>query len=132
MLAKRLPVPPERSERYFRHHEPRGRPGRQGAWRRRGRQPSVGPGGPVRWWERAAPGEDEELWRAVLACHEALRAQGWTITGLAERLRASGWPVRRETLSRILNGRQRTTWPTVERIAVALDVELPPPGASPR
>ena len=124
MLAKRLPAPTLGTDRCFNHHEPR-RPTRPGAWRRRGRQPSVGPSGEVRWWERPAPGGDEELWRAIVACHEALRARGWSVTRLADRLRVTGRPIRRETLSRILNGQQRTTWETAERIAAALDIDLP-------
>ena len=84
----------------------------------------MGPAGEVRWWERAAPGGDTALWAAVVRCHEALRARGWSVTRLAEHLRATGHPVRRETLSRVLNGRQRTTWDTVERLAAVLDVDL--------
>ena len=92
--------------------------------RPRGRRPSVGPQGQVHWWDRPAPGDDVELWEAVIRCHEALQRRGWTVSALARRLARHGHPVRRETLSRILNGQQRTTWETVEVIAQTLDIEV--------
>lgn len=79
----------------------------------------------VDWRARPAPGGDAKLWEAVVACHEALVASGRSVTWLARQLTALGEPLRRETLSRILNGRQRTTWDTVERLALALRIELP-------
>ena len=123
MQARRLPGPPGWRERGACHHEqPRARRG--GAWRRNGRRPSVGPTGQVRWWERPAPGGDELLWAAVVRCHEAMRAEGLTIAQLARRLASTGRPLRRETLSRVLNGRQRTSWATVERLADVLGIDI--------
>ncbi|MFO8075102.1 MAG: helix-turn-helix domain-containing protein [Actinomycetota bacterium] len=116
-------MPPPGERRFRVHDEAPGRP-RRGAWRDRGRRPSRGPDGEVRWWERPAPGGDEALWAAVVRCHEALRAAELTVTDLEARLAGSGHSLRRETLSRILNGRQRTTWTTVEVLAEVLDVDL--------
>lgn len=98
--------------------------GAHGTRGRRARRPSVGPRGQVRWWDRPAPGGDEELWHAVVRCHEALQRRGWTVSDLARRLARRGYPVRRETLSRVLNGRQHTSWSLVEAIAEVLDVEV--------
>jgi plasmid maintenance system antidote protein VapI len=47
-----------------------------------------------------------------------------SVTELARRLSAHGHPLRRETLSRILNGKQPTTWDTAERIADILGVAV--------
>ena len=127
MLAQRINRPHREEGRFRRHREERGAlhgDGMPGAWRARGRRPSVGPTGEVRWWERPAPGGDERLWAAVVRCHEALRTQGLTVTQLAAQLQAHGVPIRRETLSRVLNGRQRTTWRTVERLADVLGVDV--------
>ncbi len=122
-LARRIEMPPPEERRFRTHEEPSVRP-RRGAWRTRGRRPSRGPAGEVRWWERPAPAGDEELWAAVIRCHEALRAAGLTVTDLEARLAATTRPLRRETLSRILNGRQHTTWETVELLAGVLAVDL--------
>ena len=116
-------MPPPEERRFRTHEEPSLGP-RRGAWRTRGRRPSRGPGGEVEWWARPAPGGDEALWAAVVRCHEALRATGLTVTDLEARLAATSRPLRRETLSRILNGRQRTTWETVEQLAEVLAVDL--------
>ena len=116
-------MPPPEERRFRDHGETPVRP-RRGAWRTRGRRPSRGPGGEVHWWERPAPAGDEALWAAVVRCHEALRAAGLTVTDLESRLAVTARPLRRETLSRILNGRQHTTWETVELLAEVLGADL--------
>lgn len=47
-----------------------------------------------------------------------------SVAELARRMEASGRPVTRETLSRVLNGKQATSWSTVEHLALLLDVGL--------
>jgi plasmid maintenance system antidote protein VapI len=47
-----------------------------------------------------------------------------SVTELARRLEQSGPPIRRETLSRVLNGKQPTTWATAERMADILGIDL--------
>lgn len=51
-----------------------------------------------------------------------------SVTDLARRLTALGTPIRRETLSRVLNGKQPTTWSTAERMADILGITLQPNG----
>lgn len=94
------------------------------------RRPSRGPGGDVHWWQRPAPAGDAGLWEAVQRCHGRLHQCRVSVTDLAHRLAAIGHPRRRETLSRVLNGKQPTTWETVAAIAEVLDVDLPGPGQS--
>lgn len=81
------------------------------------------------WWERPAPGGDEALWHAVqrLQAHRLLR--GIPLAEVAGRMARIGAPITRETLSRVLNGKQPTTWGTVAALAEVLgvDVDLPPP-----
>ena len=88
-------------------------------------QPTEGPRGPVAWWLREAPGGDEDLWAAVVALHLIVQRRRLSTSTLAQRQRADGTPVSRETLSRVLNGCRRTTWRTVEALADCLDVPVP-------
>lgn len=77
------------------------------------------------WWERAAPeASDPGLWEAVQRIHVRRQQLGMSVTELARRLAGHGRPIRRETLSRILNGKQPTTWDTAERIAQILGLGL--------
>ena len=89
------------------------------------------------WWERPAPEDsDPGLWEAVQRIHVRRQQLGMSVTELARRLSGAGRSIRRETLSRILNGKQPTTWDTAERLAHILGLELgdlggdagPPPG----
>jgi hypothetical protein len=96
----------------------------QGRWRTAGRQPTRGPRGEVVWWERPAPGGDVLLWQAVCRAQERRIATGVSVTALAGWLALVGHPVRRETLSRVLNGVQPTSWSTVEVLAHVLEVDL--------
>lgn len=50
-----------------------------------------------------------------------------TVSELARRVSAGGYPIRRETLSRVLNGKQPTTWETAARIADILGISLSDP-----
>jgi hypothetical protein len=99
-------------------------PTRPGRWRRRGLVATWGPGGRVQWWERPAPGGDQLLWAAVVRLHQARQTAGVSMTRLAERMASCGHPIRRETLSRVLNGAQPTSWATAEAIAHVLGVSL--------
>ena len=77
------------------------------------------------WWERPAPEDsDPGLWEAVQGIHVRRQQLGMSVTELARRLSGAGRPIRRETLSRILNGKQPTTWDTAERLAHILGIEL--------
>lgn len=51
-------------------------------------------------------------------------ALGLTVVDLARRTEATSRPLRRETLSRVLNGTQPTSWETVRILAELLDVDL--------
>jgi hypothetical protein len=95
-----------------------------GRWRMRGRIPTRGPRGPVRWWERPAPGGNELLWEAVIRVHEARIVQKVSISALVDHLAYRGHKIRRETLSRVLNGLQPTSWETVDELADLLGVSL--------
>lgn len=106
----------------------------QGRWREPLRRPTRAPHGEVLWWERPAPEDsDPGLWEAVQRIHVRRQQLGMSVTELARRLAGAGRPIRRETLSRILNGKQPTTWDTAERIAHILNIGLtdlvddPPP-----
>jgi transcriptional regulator with XRE-family HTH domain len=79
----------------------------------------------VRWWEREAPEEsDPALWAAVQRVQARRQQLRMSVTELARRLEQSGPPIRRETLSRVLNGKQPTTWATAERMADILGIDL--------
>ncbi len=96
----------------------------EGRWRSRGRVPTRGPQGPVAWYDRPAPDGDEDRWRALCRLQQRRLALGMSVSELARRTAAAGEPLRRETLSRVLNGQQPTTWPTVELLAFVLDIDL--------
>ena len=97
----------------------------RGRWREPQRRPTRAPHGEVLWWERAAPEEsDPRLWAAVQRIHVRRQQLGMSVTELARRLAGHGRPMRRETLSRVLNGKQPTTWDTAERIAQILGLDL--------
>lgn len=89
-------------------------------------RPTRGPQGQVEWWERPAPGGHEALWAAVRHLHERRQQLGLSVAALARRLHDRGYPIARETLSRVLNGKQPTSWPTVEVLADLLGADLPP------
>ena len=79
----------------------------------------------MRWWERDAPEEsDPELWAAVQRIQVRRQQLRMSVTELARRLSGRGHPIRRETLSRVLNGKQPTTWATAERMADILGIDL--------
>lgn len=125
-LARRLPPP-----RPLRPLRPAGPPpawafseARPSPARPRLRVPSRGPYGPVAYWERPAPGDDPRLWEAVQRVQERRLARGISVTDLVARLERIGLRRSRETLSRVLNGKQPTTWETVEALAEVLGVEL--------
>lgn len=107
-----------------------------GRWRAPEARPTRAPHGEVLWWERPAPEEsDPRLWRAVQRIHVRRQQLGMSMTELARRLTALGFPMRRETLSRVLNGKQPTTWETAERLADILGISLsddPDADAQPR
>ena len=106
------------------HHQTR-----EGRWRKPppGR-PTRAPTGEVRWWERPAPEEsDPALWEAVQQIQVRRQQLGMSVTELARRLSGQGYDIRRETLSRVLNGKQPTTWATAERLALILDLGLDTP-----
>ena len=65
------------------------------------------------------------MWRAVQRIHIRRQQLGLTVTELARRLAGGGgFTMRRETLSRVLNGKQPTTWDTAERMADILGINL--------
>lgn len=113
------------------------RSGAQGRWRQPRAQPTRAPHGEVLWWERPAPESSEPaLWDEVQRLHLRRQQLGMSVSELARRMSALGHPLRRETLSRILNGKQPTTWDTAERLGDILGVtpgERPGrPGRPPR
>ena len=80
------------------------------------------------WWERPPPeASDAALWRAVQRIHARRQQLDMSVTELARRLAAGGTPIRRETVSRVLNGKQPTTWETAERMADILGISLADP-----
>ena len=96
-----------------------------GRWRQPAGRPTRAPHGEVRWWERPAPEEsDPRLWGAVQRIQARRQQLGLSVTELARRLNGRGHPMRRETLSRVLNGKQPTTWDTAERLADLLGLSL--------
>ena len=97
----------------------------RGRWRQPPARPTRAPYGEVLWWHRPAPeSSDPALWASVQRIHVRRQQLGISVTDLARRLTATGHPMRRETLSRILNGKQPTTWETAERLADMLGVDL--------
>lgn len=99
-------------------------PDRRG-WRQPQARPTRAPNGEVLWWHRPAPeASDPALWTAVQRIHVRRQQLGMSVTELARRLGAHGHPIRRETLSRILNGKQPTTWDTAERLADILGIRV--------
>lgn len=107
------------------HGGPSGPSADRGRWRQPQAQPTRAPHGEVLWWHRPAPeSSDPALWAAVQRIHVRRQQLGMSVSDLARRLSASGRPMRRETLSRILNGKQPTTWDTAERLADLLGVPL--------
>lgn len=88
------------------------------------RRPSRGPQGPVEWWERAAPDADEARWHAVQRLQAHRLARDIAVIEVCRRLDEIGAPLARETLSRILNGKQPTTWETVANLAEVLGVDV--------
>lgn len=82
----------------------------------------------MRWWTRPAPEDsDPELWAAVQRVQARRLQLGMSVTELARRLTRGGQTIRRETLSRVLNGKQPTTWDTCERMADLLGIDLSQP-----
>ena len=101
------------------------RTNRHGQWRQPQPRPTRAPQGEVKWWERAAPEEsDPQLWAAVQRIQGRRQQLRMTVTDLARRLAGRGHPIRRETLSRVLNGKQPTTWETAEHMADLLGIDL--------
>ena len=91
-------------------------------------RPTRAPHGEVRWWERPAPEEsDPALWDAVRRIQARRQQLRMSVTELARRIASHGQAIRRETLSRVLNGKQPTTWATAERLAMILGMELEVP-----
>lgn len=124
MLARRLEPPPI-ERRVSRGAKGAAADRAQGRWRSAGRRPTRDPRGHViRWWDRSAPRGDEALWRAVMVIQEERLRVGLTVTDLARRVEAAGHPLRRETLSRVLQGKQATTWATVDALGRALGMAL--------
>lgn len=77
------------------------------------------------WWERPPPGGHESLWHAVKRLQRRRLQLGLQVTHLARRMARLGHPVSRETLSRVLNGKQPTSWATIEVMAEALSADVP-------
>lgn len=101
----------------------------QGRWRQPPVRPTRAPHGEVRWWERPPPEEsDPALWVAVQRIQARRQQLAMSVTELARRVSSRGPAIRRETLSRVLNGKQPTTWATAERLATILGIslDLPP------
>jgi DNA-binding XRE family transcriptional regulator len=121
MLARRID-PPDRGAASPRKPTPEQRAA--GRRRKPGRAPTRGPRGEVRWWERPAPRGDLPLWEAVQRLQARRLARGVSVQALAADLARIGHRVRRETLSRVLNGKQRTSWETADAMAEVLGVDL--------
>ena len=101
------------------------RSNQHGQWRQPQPRPTRAPHGEVRWWERDAPeSSDPQLWVAVQRIQGRRQQLRMTVTELARRLAGRGRPIRRETLSRVLNGKQPTTWETAEHMADILGIDL--------
>jgi DNA-binding XRE family transcriptional regulator len=119
LLARRIDRPSGDSDRDGQGN------GGTAARRRRQLRPTRGPLGEVRWWERPPPGGHEAMWQAVQRLQRRRQQLGLSVTELARRLTDSGHPISRETLSRVLNGKQPTSWHTVELMAEVLSADLP-------
>jgi transcriptional regulator with XRE-family HTH domain len=65
------------------------------------------------------------MWQAVQRLQRRRQQLGWSVTELARRLTDRGHPITRETLSRVLNGKQPTSWHTVEAMAEAMSADVP-------
>ncbi|MFP5308646.1 MAG: helix-turn-helix domain-containing protein [Actinomycetes bacterium] len=81
----------------------------------------------VRWWERPMPPEtrDAEAWEMCRELMRVLHATGrYSATGLSEACDAIGRPHARETISRVLNGKQPPSYGLVEDLAMAAGVDL--------
>lgn len=97
----------------------------EGRWRTRGQVPTRNAAGQeVRWWERPAPRGDHALWQAVCRLQARRIARGMSVMALTRALEQAGRPIARETLSRVLNGKQATSQATVELLACLLDVDV--------
>lgn len=122
MLARKIePGGGSRGE----HGGTRGPSADRGRWRQPEARPTRAPDGEVLWWHRPAPeSSDPTLWAEVQRIHVRRQQLRMSISELARRLSADGRPLRRETLSRVLNGKQPTTWDTAERMADILGIEL--------
>ena len=100
-----------------RNHEPRATASQ--------RRPTRSASGEVRWWERPPPeGSDARLWQTVQRLQARRMQRGMSVRELARRTTHTTQPLRRETLSRVLNGKQPTTWATVRVLADILGVDL--------
>jgi DNA-binding XRE family transcriptional regulator len=120
MLARRIDPPDHPSPT----PEPSAARRAQGRWRAEPPIPTRGPRGEVLWWQRPAPRGDTLLWEAVQRLHHRRLRRGMSVRALADELVRIGHGVRRETLSRVLNGKQRTSWDTAEAMAEVLGVDL--------
>ena len=128
MLARKIPPGGGGRGGYGRSHEPAETSTTIGQWRQPEPRPTRAPHGEVRWWERHAPEEsDPQLWEAVQRIQARRQQLGMSVTQLARSLGARGSPIRRETLSRVLNGKQPTSWNTAERMADILGIDLHAP-----
>lgn len=110
--------------------------GQHGRWREPQVRPTRAPDGEVRWWERPPPEDsDPRLWEAVQRIQARRQQLGMSVTELARRASRGQFTIARETLSRVLNGKQPTTWATAERLAdvvgIDLDDDSDGPGALP-
>ena len=101
-------------------------------WRGSPRRPTRAPHGEVLWWERPAPEDsDPRLWEAVQRIQQRRQQLHMSVTELARRVSHQGSDIRRETLSRVLNGKQPTTWDTAERLARILGIGISDLGPNP-
>jgi transcriptional regulator with XRE-family HTH domain len=71
------------------------------------------------------------LWEAVQRIQVRRQQLNMSVTELARRLSHQGPDIRRETLSRVLNGKQPTTWDTAERMAHILGIGISDLGPNP-
>lgn len=121
-MAKKIQPAAGRGDIGGSHDHRRANPGQ---WREPPARPTRAPHGEVRWWERPPPEDsDPQLWLAVQRIHARRQQLGLSVSDLARRLASSGLPIRRETVSRVLNGKQPTTWDTAERMADVLGISL--------
>lgn len=64
------------------------------------------------------------MWEATQRIHQHKLLRGLSAGVLVARLAAQGTDVRRETLSRVLNGRQATSWELLEALAEVTGADL--------